>query len=347
MSRFFSSKAIEKIIPLYNRAVLAGIQAIQSDRPAALVAAKYTSRYLIDSKEYPALPDLGALLGRDEGLMYRGMAGLDEVYASARRDYFEKKACVEDDTGYDLVAYVRANKNLNFLSFSPCIETVRAYALGLSLIPSFGNIMETSYPRVFTKPQKLLHLDRSLFHLYAASISDSTHIEDVGTYQPMTEMAENNNEITVILRSNDGQDWRPNFSTDVRKTVLIWGPGKVLNLFMPSTQAIQLDMWENPDFKKRALSVEVVLAPGPHMSIANEKAIELGLITEGERLLTLEDASAIWRNNDYEDFVLDETLQLERVPSFIKEGDEHALVDYVKETLQDLEKKGPQKSGSS
>jgi hypothetical protein len=330
--RFFSSKVI-KALPSYNQAVLAGIKRREEGLPKLVSAAEHTARYLKNSSDYPAFPDLRGVLQPQPGLLYRGTWGFDEVHAVARVDCFEKRKYSDDAVDYDLVAYVRENRNANFLSLSPCIETVHPYAVGLSVIPCLGNIMVTTYPKVFTKPQKLLHLNKPLFTRYDQAVVDSTHIEEVGTYQSISEMTANNNETTAILRGEDGQDWRPVFSTDVLQTILLCGPGRLVTFFMASKQPMQLETWDNPDFKKRALSVEIVLAPSSDLPAMNEKAVELGFIPKGERLLTMKDASAIWKSQDYEQTVVDETLQLDGVPKSIKEGDEGELVDYIQEKL--------------
>jgi hypothetical protein len=331
--RFFSTKVIEAL-PSYNLAVLAGIKQREAGLPKAIAAAEHTARYLTDSKDYPSFPDLSKIFQNKPGLLYRGTWGFDEVHAVARVDCMVKRKYADDSVDYDLVAYVRENRNANFLSFSPCVETVHPYAVGLSAIPCLGNIMITSYPKVFTKPQKLLYLNKPLFTRYDQAMVDSTHIEDVGSYQLISEMTARNNETTAILRGSDGQDWSPIFSTDVMQTILLCGPGRIVTFFMASKQPMQLETWDNPGFKKRPLAVEVVLAPPSDFPAMNEKAIDLGFISKGERLLSMKDAEAIWKRNNYEqEALVDETLQLGGVSADIKEGNEGELVDYIQEKL--------------
>ncbi|MDX2345504.1 MAG: hypothetical protein QNK11_01320 [Legionella sp.] len=261
-------------------------------------------------------------------LLYRGTSGFQEVTPLLEKNIYGREPRPMDKNNYNLVEYVRDNDNTNFLSFSSCPETVRPYAVGLSIIPSLGSILVNTYPKVITIPQKLLYFKSPMIERdITQQINNSA---EGSNYQPIKPMLADNNETTAILYGPKGEDWRPKPSTDLKQINLLYGVGKALELFTNASQPLYVNEWINEDFKKRAISVEVTLGTPNDLLEMTPNARDLGLLAEGERFLTMEDASAIWRNNNFDDIKVHETVFLSSVPETIQIGDEAALVDYIK-----------------
>ncbi|MCL9683612.1 hypothetical protein [Legionella maioricensis] len=276
-----------------------------------------------------------------EGIIYRGTEGYDEIDDAMRsgflgKDFKESKK----DASYDIVAFIRENHSKYFLSFSPCSQTVKPYAAGLSVIPCKGFIWVTGLPKVYTLPQKLLHLNRGMFLEYDRRKREEQDPETPTRYYPITDMTANNNEVTVIL-GGPNNDWRQDVTRDVMKLIQVAGPGNILGKFMSSNEVVHVKDWTNPDFKKRVWSIEVALSTGPRYMADFEKmndvARQMLLLKAGNRLITLEDARKVVGSglldplND--NFNAAKTHTLTQVPSEIAIGDASSLAEYMKEEI--------------
>lgn len=274
--------------------------------------------------------------GRD--IIYRGTEGIDEVVHAMRSNRLgvDPKESKKSPS-LDLVGYIRENNSKFFLSFSPCQATVQPYAAGLSLIPCKGFIWVTGLPKVFTRPQELLCLNPELFRRYDEFQLEQQDRDNPQRYDPISSMTANNNEITMLLASGDHDDWRPVVGEDVMKLVQVSGPGKFLGPFMSSNEPMHVTDWENPDFKKRVWSLDIVLSGGFNyregLEQMNERAQQFGLILPDQRLLTIEDAQAVVNSKELnslnEEYTTDETHILKKVPAKIAIGDAAALIDYM------------------
>ena len=283
---------------------------------------------------YSSLP-----VGSD--VLYRGTEGYDEVDDAMRTGYLGKDFKEsKKDSSYDIVAFVRENNSKYFLSFSPCSQTVKPYAAGLSIIPCKGFIWVTGLPKVYTLPQKLLHLNRGMFLAYDRRKRDEQDQETPARYYPITDMTAHNNEVTVILGGPD-HDWRQDVTQDVMKLIQVAGPGNILGRFMSSNEVVHVKDWINPDFKKRVWSIEVALSTGPgyiaDFEKMNEVARQMLLVKAGHRLITLEDARKVVGsglldslNNNFD---IAKTHTLTQVPSEIAIGDVSSLVAYMTEEI--------------
>jgi hypothetical protein len=263
----------------------------------------------------------------EKDLLYRGTSGLNELIPLLEQDAFGRAANPADQDDYNLVGYVRDNLNTNFLSFSPCPETVQKYAAKLSILPSLGSILVNTYPKVFAIPQKLVHFKSPLIQ---ADIKQQEHDDRERNNESIEQTIARNNETTAVLRGPNGEDWRLKPSTDLMKVILLYGAGRAVNLVTSASQPLYIDEWTNTSFKKRAISVEVILEPSQHLAAMSQNAKDLGCLAEGHRLITLQDADAIFKNNNYDDIEVNETLPLSGVPETIRAGDEAELVDYIK-----------------
>lgn len=284
-------------------------------------------------KLYDSLPTGGDVI-------YRGTIGKKEIEHAMKTnrlgmDFKESKK----DSSLDVVAFIRENNSKYLLSYSPCSQTVQPYAAGLSFIPCQGFIWVTGLPTVFTRPQKLLYLNRSMFERYDERQIEMQDRENPSRYVRITDMTANNNEVTAIL-GGPGEDWRQNVTQDVIKLVQVAGPG-MLGKFMSSNEIVHVKDWGNPDYRKKVWSMDVVISGGPNplddYAKMNEIAREMRLISADERLLTIEDARAVVNSglldslND--NYGIDTTHCFTKVPKNIAVGDVNRLVEYLNEEI--------------
>ncbi len=297
--------------------------------------------------KYPMLSPLE----RDEGIdklqqslpsgndvIYRGTEGTAEVMHAVESDRLgvafqsSKKMA-----SFDIVDFVRENNSKYFLSASPCPQTVKPYAAGLSLIPCKGFIWVTGLPKVFTLPQKLLHLNPGLFEQYDQRKLSQQDQDNPTRYDSIKGMTRNNNEVTIVLGGADNEDWRPRVSKDVMKLIQVSGPGSLMGQFMSSNEPVHVTDWNNPEYKKRVWSMEIVLSDGrdyaDNLEDMNARAREMGLITPDQRLLTLQDARAVVNSKKLDpldtEYETNETHKIIQVPKGIAIGDTAALVEYM------------------
>lgn len=270
-------------------------------------------------------------------VLYRGTEGRSEIVAAFAKNILGRDVNASHFGNYDLVTFIEKNVNNNFLSATPCPYTVPAYAAGLSLIPTDGFVIALGLPKVFTKPQKLLHLNPRLFELYDQENAANIHSEDGRALRSIIPLAQNNIEWTIITRGPQGEDWQPRPSSDIMKLIHVCGPGRMLQPFMSSSELLHVDELVNEQFKKRVFSMEVVMCENrSDLEGMNDVASKTGLILPESRLLTLEDAAAIMNMQDLEEYnathEISETIVFDAVPREIRLGDQKALTEYVIET---------------
>lgn len=287
------------------------------------------------------IAQLQASLPSDPDILFRGTEGTREVLDAMQNDSLGMSS-VQRKKGrnHDIVAYIRENDSRYFFSTSPCKFTVQPYAADLSLIPCKGFIWVMGLPKVYTCPQKLLHLNREMFEQYDRRKIEQQDLDSPTRYDTITEMTAHNNEVTVLLGAEEGDDWSYKVSQDVMKVIQVSGPGRVLGPFMSSREIVHVKDWQNPDFKKRVWAMEVILSRGEPKDYDKmyEKARQFGLITPDQRLLTLEDARAVVDSEELsevnERYKTDQTHRLMQVPKEIALGQREALVEYMLEEIQ-------------
>ncbi|TAL62999.1 MAG: hypothetical protein EPN84_05650 [Legionella sp.] len=288
--------------------------------------------------------------GRD--VIYRGTIGDGEIADAVQSNRLGRQPkSSRKGTSLSIPEFVVENDSRFFLSTSPDANTVKPYAAGIPLIPCTGYIWVMGLPMVFTRPQKLLHLDRESFEAYNKLRMDVQQ-RDMDTqtiYKSAIDITANNNEVTVILGSEADDDWRLWTSRDVMKLVKVSGPGRILAPFMSSSEPAHVKDLTNPDFQRRVCALDVVIAyERTAMDRIIQRSIEMELIARDERPVTLNDAKALVDSGVLDEldanFSTTETFVLDKVPSSIKIGDTPALVEYTREKVKStnrLEEKEP------
>lgn len=291
-----------------------------------------TQQIQILTKKLPTGPDI----------LYRGTEGIGEIKAIMESGRMGRKLELSKKArSLDIVGYIRDSDSKYFLSFSPCKETVKPYATGLSIVPCRGFIMVTGLPKVYTIPQKLLHLNETMFKRYDEQMISQSDQDNPQSYQSIITMTQNNNEVTAIIGASDKDDWRPVVQDDVMSITEVCGPGRILSKFMAASEPAFVRHWENSDYKKRIYAIETVFHGGPGYShefeSMNVLAQDMGLTAPGQRLITLEDAEAVVNSGELdklnERYEASETQRLVTVPKEIPIGHKDALVEYMVSTL--------------
>ena len=272
-------------------------------------------------------------------IIYRGSEGNDEIMDLLQTNRLGKNFTQNPKLpSLDIVDYIRNNDSRYLLSFSPCKETVKPYAAGLSIVPCKGYIMVTGLPKVYTIPHKLLYLNEEMFRRY-----DHRQLElmrnNAHSYQSIVTMTANNNEITAVLGTSDTDDWRPVVTDDLMSIFEVCGPGRILSKFMSTKEIAYIKEWKNPDFTRRIYAIEVVIYE--HLTdfeIMNHNAQQMGFINPNERLITLDDAQVLLYSGELEElnalYETSETQRISSVPQNIAIGDQAALVAFVTAKLK-------------
>lgn len=318
------------------------LKSITGQRNSLFTAVSKSTNFIMPQKRTQQISMLRENLPIEEDLIFRGTEGTREVehiMATNRMGLpftSNKKA-----SSLDIVGYIRDNDSKYFLSFSPCKETVKPYAVGLSLIPKEGFILVTGLPKVFTVPHKLLHLNEKLFDEYDALQHAIADQDNPKSYQSIAVMTKNNNEITAVLGTSEKEDWRPVASEDIASVVQIHGLGRILSKVMASNEPALVSKWDNPGYIKRIYSLEITFtshqSSPEELAEMNKKAVTMKLIPENERLLTLDDAKAVMHSGILDD--LNQQYQSERthvfksVPSNIAVGNQEALCEHMVNVL--------------
>lgn len=273
-------------------------------------------------------------------LIYRGSEGASEVLATMKSKKIGRKAEESRKSpSHDIVAYIRDNDSKFFLSFTPCKETVKPYTVGLSLIPKKGYIFVTALPKVYTTPQKLLLLNEKMFERYDKMMINSMPIEEARGYQSIVTMTRGNNEITGIVGSSVKDDWRSEVNKRMHSVIEVCGPGRILSPVMSSNHPAHVREWINHDFSPELVAMDIVYSDTPEeYEEMNEKAVDMGIIQKGERLLTLPDACAVMYSGQLdeweEQFITVDTTKVASIPKQIKQGDTPALLEYMEDQLK-------------
>ncbi|WP_454783241.1 hypothetical protein [Legionella sp. WA2022007384] len=284
--------------------------------------------------------------------LFRGTEGTKEVFEAMTSNYLGMSSVQrKKSSNHDIVSYLVDNDSKYFFSTSPCKYTAKPYAAGISIIPCRGFIWVTGLPKVYTIPQKHLFLNEELFDNY--TIKKIKELEKEEKHYPIKETAAGNNEVTIIIGATKDDNWALKVSEDVMKVIQVRGPGRFLGKFMPSTEIVHVQDIENPDFKKRVWSLEVVFSDGrtsEDFERMNKRARELGLIGIHERLLTIHDAASVVDSEELEElntrYRIPTTLRVAKVHKDIPLGLKDPLIQCIaaeirgNKTLEEIVRRG-------
>ncbi|AWN72853.1 hypothetical protein LEAN103870_08990 [Legionella anisa] len=246
-------------------------------------------------------------LPKGTDMVHRGMAGHDEPINIATEGVVGGGSYAKRPFNLDLPLFIHKPKSSVLLSTSPDPFTVKEYMIGFQLIKAKGGIISMNLPYVFVRPQTSRHIDEEQFQYYqncleaARDKSDFTRVEDIFN------LADGNNETTAIFGSKKGEDWRPRIR-DLHSIVLVNdAAGRILSGFMKADR-VEATTIGNPDFHKKVMSIEVfTTATGEgaffqkHLDRMTKRAHKLGLIDDGNRILTLADVSKLMNSPEYQE----------------------------------------------
>lgn len=272
-------------------------------------------------------------------IIYRGSEGSDEILDLLVSNRLGKNFAHNTKLeSLDIVDYIRNNDSRYLLSFSPCKETAKPYAAGLSVVPCKGHIIVTGLPKVYTIPHKLLYLNEEMFKRYDRRQHNET-TNNQHAYQSIVTMTQNNNEITAVLGISEKDDWRPVVSEDLMSIFEVCGPGRILSKFMSANEIAYVKEWKNPDYTRRIYAIEIVIAESPDdLKSMNSNAQQMRLINSNERLITIDDAKVLLRSGKLDElnelYKTSETQRISSVPKNIAIGDQAALVAFVTTQLK-------------
>ncbi|WP_392538396.1 hypothetical protein [Legionella sp. 227] len=290
-----------------------------------------------------------------EGIIYRGTAGTDEIVEIMRSGEMGTGEYTRRESNLEIPEFIEMNNSSCLLSASPCPYTVQDYAEGLSVLPAKGYIIVMGMPKVFIRPQLVLHLDREIYEEYARLKNEREDQSVRTSYKSIVDTAQTNNEVTMILGTGGQDNWRPEIGTDVMRVVEITAPGKILGKFM-AAKKVHSRTIDNEEYVRRPWAIEIVTtrhSGAPDFKSAyermNHRADELGLMTlstSERRLLTIEDAEAIMRSGILEEFAQnytsEKTVVFREVPKEIPIGNAEALAQFLvpelksQSTLQEM-----------
>lgn len=305
----------------------------------------YSAKYIQMSTEETQQSNLELkqkLSTLNQNLIFRGTIGNIELRHAMETDRLGRDFSQSGKSlSFDLVSYIRDNDSAYFLSATGCPMTAKPYASCIAKMPCRGYIFVMGLPKVYTIPQKLLRINKELFSKYDDQmLNDSHNMENGGTkYTPISDIVKNNNETTIILTDFFAKkNWRPTLSKDVAQVFEVCGPGRILGSMMSFTRPILISEIHNTTFRNRQISVEVVLNCEKKLEEYTKKAQNQGLIAEGNRIVTIQDATALDNAGLLDHYIensdTQETLRLNQVPAHIPIGHQSKLVEYALQQLQ-------------
>lgn len=275
--------------------------------------------------------------GKD--IVHRGMSGHNEVISMAEDGKFGAGKYTKRKFNLDIASFIHRPESCMLLSTSPDPHTVKQYMIGFQLIRAIGAIASMGLPHVYIRPQTARHVDIEQFEYYQTQLEAESDKTEFRRVENIFDLAQGNNETTVILGAKKGDDWRPLFNSDLHSIVLAKAAGRILSGFTKA-ETVETVTIENPDFHKKVMSIEVfstALAEGSYFhkyfERMNKRAQELGLIPGDRRILTLTDASTLMSSSKYMEITgkykaTGETMIMQGVPKTIPFGSEE-LVEYA------------------
>ena len=294
-----------------------------------------------------SLTDIFKGLQDQRNLIFRGSTGHAEIKHIMTTNYIAPSYHENEKLeSIDLLAHIEKNDRKPFLSAAPCPYAALPYAVGFPMLPSHGYIIVMSLPRVYTRPQMLLHLDPEQCKRYDQQTIMNSSLADgmIGgdKHRSIIRTAERNNEVSIVLYANENIDWRSTADSDIFKVIQLHTPGKIIGSVRTSKEQFYTNIWTNKSFEQRAFAIEIVCSAIEDLDKISKRAINLRIIEKGHRVLHLEDAKAVDKSPELELFdvsLTGGTHEFMSVPESISLGDRDALIGYMCDTLEDIAKR--------
>ncbi|QMT58663.1 MULTISPECIES: hypothetical protein [unclassified Legionella] len=277
-------------------------------------------------------------------IIHRGMAGFDEVESIAIDGRFGAGKYTRRPFSLNIAEFIHNPKSCVLLSTSPDPHTVKEYMIGFQLIAAKGAIASMCLPAVYIRPQTARHIDVEQFEYYQSILNAQQAPGEYTRGENIFDLAQGNNETTVVLGATKEDDWRPQFDFDLHSLVLVQGAGRILSGFIKA-DTLDTTTFVNPLFRKRIMSIEIAsttTAEGPlffkYFDKMNQRAQELGIAKEGFRILTMADAACMMGSPRYQEILekyttSGETMVLQDVPKEIPIASEE-LVEYAQQIIE-------------
>ncbi len=272
-------------------------------------------------------------------IIHRGIAGHAEVESIATYGKFGAGKYTTRPLSLNIAEFIHKPQSCVLLSTSPDPYTVKEYMVGFQLISAKGAIASMCLPAVYIRPQTARHIDVEQFEYYQSILNAQQAPGEYTRGENIFDLAQGNNETTVVLGATKEDDWRPVFDMDLQSIVLVQGAGRILSGFTKA-ETVETTTIINPLFRKRIMSIEIASTTSAEGSMfvkyfdkMNARALELGMTKDGFRVLTLADASMMMRSDKYLETLgkysaSDKTMILQNVPAEIPIGSEE-LVEYA------------------
>ncbi|WP_454781513.1 hypothetical protein [Legionella sp. WA2022007384] len=286
-----------------------------------------------------AKEDLHQMLDRlpkEKDFVHRGMAGYDEVKSIVTHDKFGAGKYTKRPDSLDIAEFVHKPESCLLLSTSPDPYTVSKYMVGFQLLTATGAITSMCLPGVYIRPQTARHIDVETFRIYQNKLDDDLEAGLRASAENIFDLAEGNNETTVVLGASKEDDWRPQFNRDLHSIILVKGAGRILSGFT-NANTLETTTIINPNFCKRVMAIEIFSTYSGKGALFNDslktmtrRAQELGLIARDQRVLTIDDAQVLMNSKEYQELIekykaIGETLILNGVPKNIPVGSEEVV----------------------
>ncbi|KTD72392.1 hypothetical protein [Legionella tucsonensis] len=295
--------------------------------------------------KYPELPKR---LPSGKDIVHRGMAGLKEAENIAQDGRLGAGRYQKRPLGLNIAEFIfDPTKSRLLLSTSPDPHTVKEYTIGFQLIQAKGTIASMCLPAVYVCPQIVRHIDIEQFEYFQKVLAAEVEMGNRTRLENIFDLAEGNNETTAILGATGDDDWRPLFDTDIHSLMIVQAAGRIWSGFAKADE-IETTTIVNPNFRKRIMSLELFsTATGKgtmyekYIAKMNERALGLGLIDQGSRILTMADVIYLMNSKEYRVTVdtfkaTGETIALKGVPKGVR-GRE--LVEFAIARIMDCPEK--------
>lgn len=284
---------------------------------------KMDAKQLVDDR----LPD-------NPNLCLRGSIGLEEAKNAAKSQRFGR-TCAKSRRPFslDVPEYViDHNSSGNFFSLSQCKYTVKPYSSGLAILPSLGVIFVSALPKVVVRPQVNHFLNPEMTNRAFERIMKSRELQGIEGRPPsLSETIEGNNEVTQVIGFAPGEDLRLDVNQHMHSVVVVSGPGRVAGKFQACSNPVFVTSIENPDFQYTPFSLEIQFGYEDETELMTKRAVEMGLIEKGQRIVVEKDARALLENGVLDQANPDgvETLKIMSVPASIAIGDGLELASFL------------------
>ncbi|KTD69790.1 hypothetical protein Lstg_3409, partial [Legionella steigerwaltii] len=180
--------------------------------------------------EFPAL--LNSLPSKKDRV-HRGMSGFKEVANIALDGRFGAGVYAKRPFILDIAQFIHNPKSSALLSTSPDPHTVKEYMVGFQIVRADGAIASTCLPPVSILPQVARHIDVAAFQYYQNLLNGQQEPGEFRRVEDIFDLAQGNNETTVILGAKQEDDWRPRVDTDLQSIVIVQGAaGRFLKGFI-------------------------------------------------------------------------------------------------------------------